>query len=68
MRLFIVQLAHKIKIIELIEGNWLQLGADIDGQAASDEAGLSVSLASVGFWLLAVGYWLLAVSKILLPK
>ncbi len=39
---------------ELIAGNWSQLGADIDGEAAGDASGSSVSLSDDGT-ILAIG-------------
>ena len=36
------------RIYEYSAGSWTQLGADIDGEAASDESGFSVSLSSDG--------------------
>ncbi len=40
--------AGHVRIYENISGTWTQIGADIDGEAASDESGCSVSLSSDG--------------------
>ncbi len=37
-----------VRIYEYTSGSWTQLGADIDGEAAYDESGWSVSLSSDG--------------------
>ena len=37
-----------VRIYEYSAGSWTQLGSDIDGEAAGDESGLSVSLSSDG--------------------
>ncbi len=37
-----------VRIYEYSSGNWVQLGNDIDGKAADDESGRSVSLSSNG--------------------
>ena len=37
-----------MRIYEYSSGSWTQLGADIDGEAAGDHSGLSVSLSSDG--------------------
>jgi Flp pilus assembly pilin Flp len=37
-----------VRIYENVSGTWTQLGADIDGEAASDYSGYSVSLSSDG--------------------
>jgi len=37
-----------VRVYELINGSWTQLGDDIDGEAASDYSGHSVSLSSDG--------------------
>ncbi len=37
-----------VKIFEMMGGNWVQIGANIDGSAAFDECGTSVSLSSSG--------------------
>ena len=42
-----VQSGH-VRIYEYQGGNWVQLGSDIDGEAAGDQAGWSVSLNSDG--------------------
>jgi hypothetical protein len=40
--------AGHVRIYKNISGTWTQVGADIDGEAASDESGYSVSLSSDG--------------------
>jgi len=40
--------AGHVRIYEYSAGSWTQLGADIDGEAAYDESGTSVSLSSDG--------------------
>jgi hypothetical protein len=40
--------AGHVRIYEEIGGNWTQIGADINGEAVSDESGYSVSLSSDG--------------------
>ena len=40
--------AGHVRIYKNISGTWTQLGADIDGEAAGDESGISVSLSSDG--------------------
>ena len=37
-----------VRVYELIGSNWIQLGADIDGEASSDQSGYSVSLSGDG--------------------
>ena len=37
-----------MRIYEYSSGSWTQLGADIDGEAAGDNSGYSVSLSSDG--------------------
>ena len=37
-----------VRVYELMGGNWTQIGADIDGEAAEDESGRSISLSSDG--------------------
>jgi hypothetical protein len=37
-----------VRVYELQSGTWVKLGSDIDGQAAGDEYGRSVSLSSDG--------------------
>ena len=37
-----------MRIYEYSSGSWTQLGADIDGEAAGDQSGISVSLSSDG--------------------
>ena len=43
-----------VRVYELSDGDWVQLGDDIDGEAVYDGSGVSVSLASDGY-LLAIG-------------
>ena len=40
--------AGHVRIYEYSSGSWTQLGADIDGEAAGDQSGSSVSLSSDG--------------------
>ena len=40
--------AGHVRIYEYSSGSWTQLGADIDGEAAGDHSGSSVSLSSDG--------------------
>ncbi|GIR23668.1 hypothetical protein CM15mP37_11730 [bacterium] len=40
--------AGHVRIYEYASGSWSQLGADIDGEAASDRSGVSVSMNSAG--------------------
>ena len=40
--------AGHVRVLKYIDGSWTQLGADIDGEAASDWSGTSVSLSSDG--------------------
>ena len=37
-----------VRVFEYVNGSWTQLGADIDGEAADDQSGYSVSLSSYG--------------------
>ena len=37
-----------VRVYEYINGNWLQIGEDIDGEGGDDESGYSVSLSSDG--------------------
>ncbi|MAN34679.1 MAG: hypothetical protein CL410_10390, partial [Acidimicrobiaceae bacterium] len=46
--------AGHVRVFEFSGGSWSQLGSDIDGEAAGDEFGESVSLSSDGT-ILAVG-------------
>ena len=41
-------LSGHVRIYENVSGTWTQLGTDIDGEAAGDESGYSVSLSSDG--------------------
>ena len=41
-------IAGHVRIYKNINGNWTQVGADIDGEAAGDQSGQSVSLSSDG--------------------
>ena len=45
-----------VKVYELQGGNWIQLGSDIDGEAADDNSGLSASLNSDGSIVAIGGY------------
>lgn len=40
--------AGHVRVFEYSSGSWTQLGADIDGEAASDFSGSSVSISSDG--------------------
>ena len=40
--------AGHVRIFEHIGGSWSQIGQDIDGEAAGDQSGVSVSLSSDG--------------------
>jgi hypothetical protein len=40
--------AGQVRVYENISGTWTQVGSDIDGEAANDESGYSVSLSSDG--------------------
>ena len=46
--------AGQVRIYEYSGGNWVQIGSDIDGEAAEDYSGISVSLSSDGS-ILAIG-------------
>ena len=46
-----------VRIYQNISDTWTQVGSDIDGEAASDESGRSVSLSSDGSTV-AIGAWL----------
>ena len=46
--------AGHVRVYQWSGGSWTQLGSDIDGEAASDQSGYSVSLSSDGT-ILAVG-------------
>ncbi len=37
-----------VRIFEFADGSWTQVGADIDGEAAQDRSGFSVSLSAEG--------------------
>ncbi len=37
-----------VRIYEIINNNWIQVGSDIDGEAADDRSGISVSLSNDG--------------------
>ena len=43
--------AGHVRVYKLISGVWTQLGADIDGEAAGDQSGFSVSLSADGLTL-----------------
>ena len=40
--------AGHVRIYELTNDDWVQMGSDIDGEAATDESGISVSLSADG--------------------
>ena len=40
--------AGHVRVYKYSDGDWVQLGSDIDGEAASDQSGFSVSLSSDG--------------------
>ena len=40
--------AGHVRIYEYSSSSWSQLGSDIDGEAASDNSGISVSMNSAG--------------------
>ena len=40
--------AGHVRVYDLVDGSWSQVGADIDGEAAGDVSGVSVSLSSDG--------------------
>ena len=40
--------AGHVRVFEFTEGSWTQLGSDIDGEAAGDNSGFSLSLTSEG--------------------
>ena len=42
------QSAGHVRVYKLISGNWVQQGVDIDGEAANDNSGSSVSLSADG--------------------
>lgn len=42
---------------QLASGNWIQKGADIDGEAAGDRSGISVSLSADGNTVAIGAYW-----------
>ena len=48
--------AGHVRIYQYSSGSWSQLGADIDGEAASDGSGFSVSMNSAGDRV-AIGAW-----------
>ncbi len=43
--------AGHVRVYKLLSGEWIQLGADIDGEAADDNSGWSVSLSTDGLTL-----------------
>jgi hypothetical protein len=45
-----------VRVYEYTNNTWAQLGGDIDGEAASDYSGTSVSLSSDGT-IVAIGGW-----------
>lgn len=50
--------AGHVRVFELVNGNWVQLGGDIDGEAAGVGAGVSVSLSSDGSRVAIAGIFL----------
>ena len=40
--------AGQARVFTLTDGGWVQVGADIDGETAGDESGLSVAMNAVG--------------------
>ncbi|ALO13955.1 hypothetical protein L21SP5_00275 [Salinivirga cyanobacteriivorans] len=46
--------AGHVRIFELQDGTWVQIGEDIDGEAAGDRSGVAISLSSSGS-ILAIG-------------
>ena len=48
--------AGHVRVYKNISGTWTQLGSDIDGEAANDQSGVSVSLSSDGS-IVAIGAW-----------
>jgi Flp pilus assembly pilin Flp len=46
-----------VRVYQIVTGSWNQIGSDIDGELASDESGISVSLSSDGT-IVAIGAWL----------
>lgn len=46
-----------VRIFELVGGNWVQLGADIEGEAAGDISGSVLSLSSDGTRVSIGAYW-----------
>jgi len=40
--------AGQVRVYQLVSGSWVKLGGDIDGEAAGDNAGFSVSLSADG--------------------
>ncbi|MCH7534626.1 MAG: T9SS type A sorting domain-containing protein [Bacteroidetes bacterium] len=49
--------AGHVRVYKLISGVWTQQGADIDGEAAGDKSGSSVSISADGLTV-AIGAWL----------
>ncbi|MFN9969243.1 MAG: hypothetical protein ACK58T_05030, partial [Phycisphaerae bacterium] len=41
--------AGHVRVYQLQSGSWVKLGSDIDGEAANDRSGWSVSLSGDGF-------------------
>jgi Flp pilus assembly pilin Flp len=46
-----------VRVYQIVTGSWNQIGSDIDGELASDESGISVSLSSDGT-IVAIGAYL----------
>jgi hypothetical protein len=49
--------AGHVRVYQNVAGTWTQIGDDIEGEAASDNSGISVSLSSDGT-IVAIGAWL----------
>ena len=45
-----------VRIFENINNAWIQIGSDIDGEAAEDRSGISVDLSDDGL-IVAIGAW-----------
>lgn len=41
-------IAGRVRVFDWLESTWIQLGSDLDGEAAGDEFGWSVSLSAEG--------------------
>jgi hypothetical protein len=49
--------AGHVRIYNYVNGSWTQVGADIDGEAAGDNSGISVSLSSDGSTVAIGAHW-----------